>query len=47
MENNYLQPLKIPGGWEIVQNRFLDTEPEQLNREDDDWFGFTQDIMGT
>lgn len=45
MINNYLESLKIPGGWEIVQNKFLDIEPEQLNREDDAWFEFTQDIL--
>lgn len=45
MTNNYLQSLKIPGGWEIIQNRFLDIEPEQLNKDDDIWDEFTQDIL--
>ncbi|WP_459480887.1 hypothetical protein [Clostridium saccharoperbutylacetonicum] len=45
MRNNCLQSLKIPGGWEIVQNRFLDIEPEELNKDDDIWDEFTQDIL--
>ncbi len=41
-----LQPLRITGGWDIIQNKFLNLEPSEIVDEDDRlWFHFTEDIL--
>lgn len=41
-----LQPLRISGGWYIIQNKFIDIEPSSIISEDDRlWFHFTEDIL--
>lgn len=40
-----LQSLKIPGGWEIVINKFLDVDVTEYDDDDLIWIDFTQDIL--
>lgn len=40
------QPLRIPGGWTVIFNKFEDIEPETLPAEDEAWlFAFNEDIL--
>lgn len=39
-----LQPLRIPTGWHIEFNKLTSTEPETLDKDDERWFDFTEDI---
>ena len=42
----HLQPLRIPGGWTVVFNKFEDSEPEELEEQDKRWlFAFNEDIL--
>ena len=45
MVNFKLQWLRIPSGWEVIINSFLDVDVTQYNSEDDIWLGFTEDIL--
>ena len=40
-----LQSLKIPGGWEMVINKFLDVDVTEYDADDLIWIDFTQDIL--
>lgn len=41
-----LQPLRITSGWTVEYNKFMDIEPEELNKNDDKWlFIFVEDIL--
>lgn len=40
-----LQSLRIPPGWEMVINKFLEIDVEQYSSDSDIWLDFTQDIM--
>ena len=40
-----LQSLKMPGGWEIVINKFLDVDVTEYDADDLIWIDFTQDIL--
>ncbi len=39
-----LQPLRIPAGWEVVFNKFLEIDIEDWPEDDENWFDFTEDI---
>lgn len=39
-----LQPLRIPSGWEIVFNKFLEIDVEDCLVDDENWLDFTEDI---
>lgn len=40
-----LQPLRIPAGWEIVYNKFLETDVEEHTENSDIWIDLTEDIL--
>ncbi|MBQ3584914.1 MAG: hypothetical protein IJA27_09395 [Lachnospiraceae bacterium] len=40
-----LQGLRIPPGWEMVINKFLEIDVEQCSPDSDIWLDLTQDIM--
>ena len=40
-----LQPLRIPAGWEIVFNKFMETDIEDYLDNSDIWMDFTEDIL--
>lgn len=40
-----LQPLRIPAGWNVLYNGFLEIEPTSLAEDSDLWLSFTQDIL--
>ena len=40
-----LQPLRIPTGWNVPYNKFLEIEPNDLKEDDSIWLHFTQDIL--
>lgn len=42
-----LQPLRIPGGWKIVFNKFYDIDPCSINDKNNEiwYFYFVQDIL--
>lgn len=40
-----LQSLRIPSGWEVVINKFLDVDVTQCSSEEDVWLDLTQDIL--
>lgn len=40
-----LQSLRIPAGWEIVINKFLDADVRQYDPDSTIWFDLTQDIL--
>lgn len=39
-----LQPLRIPSGWEIVFNKFLEIDVKDCLVDDENWLDFTEDI---
>jgi len=39
-----LQPLRIPAGWNIIQNNFTDIDVTQFDSDDEIWLGMVQDI---
>lgn len=40
------QPLRIPGGWTMVYNKFRDIDPQTLSPEDEKWLSaFNEDIL--
>jgi hypothetical protein len=39
-----LQPLRIPAGWEIVFNKFLEVDIEDCFVDSENWLDFTEDI---
>lgn len=39
-----LQPLRIPAGWHIEFNKLICTEPQTIDKDDERWFDFTEDI---
>lgn len=42
----HLQPLRIPGGWTVVFNKFENLEPEELDEQDERWLSaFNEDIL--
>jgi hypothetical protein len=42
----HLQPLRIPGGWEVIWNNFIEIDPLMINGKDDDlWLDFSEDIL--
>lgn len=47
MEIRKLQPLRIPGGWTVNFNDFMDIDPSKISDEDDDkWlFYFSEDLL--
>ncbi len=40
-----LQSLRIPTGWKVSYNKFLEIEPSGLEENDNVWIHFTQDIL--
>lgn len=40
-----LQRLRIPAGWEMVFNKFLEVDVTQYNANSDIWLDLTEDIM--
>lgn len=41
-----IQPLRIPGGWTVIYNKFEDIEPETLEPDDEKWLSaFNEDIL--
>ncbi len=40
-----LQPLRIPAGWEIVFNKFMETDIEDYPDNSEIWMDFTEDIL--
>lgn len=41
-----LQPLRIPTGWKVEYNKFLEVEIENLKETGDIWnFSYTEDIL--
>jgi len=40
-----LQSLRIPTGWEVSYNKFLEIEPNSLEKGNSIWIHFTQDIL--
>ena len=40
-----LQSLRIPTGWKVSYNKFLEIEPNSLREDDSVWIHFTQDIL--
>ena len=40
-----LQPLRIPTGWKIAYNGFLEIEPTSLAENDIVWIHFNQDML--
>lgn len=45
MANFKLQNLRIPGGWEVIINKFLDVDVTQYSSDDTIWRGFTENIL--
>ena len=45
MANFKLQNLRIPGGWEVIINSFLDVDVTQYSSDDTIWRGFTENIL--
>lgn len=39
-----LQPLRIPPGWEVVLNRFLEWDVEDWSVKNENWLDLTEDI---
>ncbi len=39
-----LQPLRIPAGWEVVFNKFLEVDIEDCSVDNENWLDFTEDI---
>ena len=39
-----LQPLRIPAGWEVVFNKFLEIDVEDWPEDNENWLDFTEDI---
>lgn len=39
-----LQPLRIPAGWEVVFNKFLEIDIEDCPADNEIWIDFTEDI---
>ncbi len=39
-----LQPLRIPAGWEVVLNKFLEIDIENCLANNKNWIDFTEDI---
>ena len=40
------QPLRIPGGWTVIYNKFENIDPETLAAEDEKWLSaFNEDIL--
>lgn len=39
-----LQPLRIPAGWEVVLNKFLEIDVEDCPIGNENWMDFTEDI---
>lgn len=39
-----LQSLRIPAGWEVVLNKFLEIDIENCSMNNEDWIDFTEDI---
>lgn len=40
-----LQRLRIPPGWEVVINKFLDADVTQYSSDNNIWMDMTQDIL--
>ena len=45
MVNFKLQRLRIPSGWEVIINSFLDVDVTQYSSDDTIWRGFTENIL--
>mgnify|MGYP001104360330 CR=1 FL=1 len=41
---NKLQPLRVPAGWNVVFNKFLEVDIENWSSDDVNWINFTEDI---
>lgn len=39
-----LQPLRIPAGWEVILNKFLEFDKENYDEDNGTWINLTQDI---
>ncbi|WP_311295165.1 hypothetical protein [Paenibacillus sp. MER TA 81-3] len=40
-----LQPFRIPSSWKVDYNTFIELDPKILNRYDDKWINFTEDLL--
>ena len=40
-----LQALRIPGGWEVVINKFLELDVEDYSMDNGNWIDLTEDIL--
>ncbi|WP_338780321.1 hypothetical protein [Metabacillus sp. FJAT-52054] len=40
-----IHPLRIPEGWTVNYNHFLEIDPRALNKEDDRWFLMNDSLL--